>query len=51
MKKFPPSPNDFKPRRKPSVIVEVLAYIFLYGPIFTFFYVIIKGLQYLFGYS
>ena len=44
------TPKEFEPRRKPSMLVECLAYIFLYGPIFTFFYCIIQGLKWIFGY-
>ena len=47
---MPKTPDEFKTRKKPSLLVEVLAYVFIYGPIFTFFYVIIKGLQQLFGF-
>lgn len=44
------TPDEFKPRKKPSLLIEGLAYIFLYGPIFTFFYCIIQGLKWIFGY-
>jgi len=46
---MPKTPKEFQPRKKPSLLVELLAYVFLYGPIFTFFYVIVKGLQSLFS--
>jgi len=41
--------NDFKPKRKPSMLVEALAWFFLYGPIFTFFYCIVQVIKYLAG--
>lgn len=47
---MPKTPKEFQPRSKPSLLMEVLAYVFIYGPIFTFFYVIIQGLNTLFGY-
>ena len=30
--------NDFKPRRKPSIIVEIIATILLHGPTFLIVY-------------
>jgi hypothetical protein len=47
---MPKTPKEFQPRRKPSLLMEILAYVFIYGPIFTFFYVIIQGLNSLMGY-
>ena len=47
---MPYNERDFEPKRKPPMAVELFAWVFIYGPIFTFFYVIIKGLQNLFGY-
>jgi len=46
---MPKTPNEFQPRKKPSLFAEVLAYIFIYGPIFTFFYCVIQGIQWLLG--
>ncbi len=40
--------NDFKPRRKPSLLLEILASIFMYGPMLAFFYVIVKAMGFLF---
>ncbi len=47
---MPKTPKEFQPRKKPSLVMELLAYVFIYGPIFTFFYVIVQGLNTLFGY-
>lgn len=30
--------NDFKPRRKPSILMEIIATIILYGPTFLIVY-------------
>ena len=48
---MPKTPKEFQPRKKPSLVMELLAYVFIYGPIFTFFYVSVKGLNNLFGYE
>lgn len=42
--------SEFKPRRKPSMYVEAMAYVLIYGPIFTFFYCIVQGMRWLLGY-
>ena len=44
---MPKTPDEFKLRRKPSMFVEALAYIFIYGPIFTFFYCVIEAIKWL----
>lgn len=41
--------KDFEPKRKPSMLVEAVAWFFLYAPIFTFFYCIVQGIKYLTG--
>jgi len=41
------TPEEFQPRKKPSMIVEALAYVFIYGPIFTFFYCVIEAIKWL----
>lgn len=42
------TPDEFKPRKKPSILVEAMAYFFVYAPIFTFFYCVIEFLKWLF---
>jgi len=39
------TPNEFEPRKKPTLLLEFFASIFIYGPILAFFYVIVQGIS------